>query len=338
MAYVALYLSCMALGYFLGNRTREKFASLSGIANGIMLVSVSILVFLMGIRMGSNEEIIQNLGNIGLMSLLFTVVVVTGGILSVTAARKLFGIDKYGRLKHQELSCESEALKDFCNGTEMEGEPEQNGHDSVGIMTFLIVIFVVLGILFGYFYIRVHVADVEGFNADASYAMTAGLCVLMASIGFDMGRTGTVAAQIKQIGARVLIFPIAVIIGTGLSSAALSLFLTELTLRECLAIGFGFGWYTFAPVTISGAGHVMAGAVSFMHNVIRETCGIILIPILAKRIGYIEVCSLPGVASADIGVTLVEKSTRADIIIYSFAIGISESLLIPFLVTVSIGA
>ena len=61
-------------------------------------------------------------------------------------------------------------------------------------------------------------------------------------------------------------------------------------------MGFGFGWYTFAPVTITGAGHAMAGAVSFMHNVIRETCGIILIPVLAKKIGYIEVCDLPGVA------------------------------------------
>lgn len=338
MAFVALYLSCMAFGYFLGSRTREKFACLTGIANGIMLVSVSILVFLMGIRMGSNEEIIGNLGTIGLISLLFTVVVVTGGVLSVKVARKLLGIDKFGRLKHHERPDAPETLKEHsrCNAPE-EGE-EQKGHDSVGTMTFLIILFVVLGILFGYFFIRVRVADVEGFNDDASYAMTAGLCVLMASIGFDMGRTGTVAGQIKQIGARVVIFPFAVIIGTGLSSAALSFFLTDLTLRECLAIGFGFGWYTFAPVAISGAGHVMAGAVSFMHNVIRETCGIILIPILAKKIGYIEVCSLPGVAAADIGVTLVEKSTRADIIIYSFAIGVSESLLIPFLVTVSIGA
>lgn len=337
MAFVALYLSCMALGYFLGSRTRERFACLTGIANGIMLVSVSVLVFLMGIRMGSNEEIIRNLGTIGLQSLLFTLVVVTGGVLSVTAARTLLGIDKFGRLKQQICPDDSEPLKTEEENGEKDTEKQKEGN-SVGTMTFLIILFVVLGILSGYFFIRVYIADVEGFNSDASYVMTAGLCILMASIGFDMGRTGTVAAQIRQIGLRVLIFPFAVILGTGLSSAALSFFLTDLTLRECLAIGFGFGWYTFAPVTISGAGHVMAGAVSFMHNVIRETCGIILIPILAKRIGYIEVCSLPGVASADIGVTLVEKSTRADIIIYSFAIGISESLLIPFLVTVSIGA
>ena len=111
-----------------------------------------------------------------------------------------------------------------------------------------------------------------------------------------------------------------------------------LSVRECIAIGFGFGWYTFAPVAISSAGYVMAGAVSFMHNVFRETFGIILLPILAKKIGYIEACSLPGVAAGDMGLSLVEKALRPDIVVYSFAIGMSESILIPLLVTMAIGA
>ncbi len=368
MAYVILYLSCMALGYFCGSRVRSKNLSavgISGAANVVMLVSVSLMVFLMGVRMGSNEEVISNLGTIGLLSLFFTVWVTAGGVLAVTFARKLLGMDKYGLLcvrrkkgsealnsedtqSHQQsISAESEE-KEICGGGK-EGNQcgvntgaAQEASDSedsgtAGLMMRLIIIFVAAGLAFGYFYVRTQIAEPEAFHEKAGYVMTVGLCILMGSIGLDMGLAGKVAEQIKQIGFRVMVFPFAVILGTAAASFAAGLFL-PLTVRESLAVGFGFGWYTFAPVTITGAGHAMAGAVSFMHNVIRETCGIILIPVLAKKIGYIEVCSLPGVAAADIGMSLVEKSTRADIIIYSFAIGIVESLLIPLLVSLAIGA
>ena len=58
---------------------------------------------------------------------------------------------------------------------------------------------------------------------------------------------------------------------------------------------------------------------------------------LAKKIGYIEVASLPGVAGMDILIPIIEKATRQDIIVYSFAIGTMESLLVPLLVPLVIG-
>ena len=54
--------------------------------------------------------------------------------------------------------------------------------------------------------------------------------------------------------------------------------LSPVTLREGLAISAGFGWYTMAPSVISGAGHAVAGAISFLHNVLRETMGLIFLP------------------------------------------------------------
>ena len=251
---------------------------------------------------------------------------------SVMAARKLLGIDKFGRLKAQAKGQTNDEIAE----SEAEADTEEGG-GSAALMTWLIIIAVVLGLLFGYFYLRVNVADIDGFNDKVGNVMTLGLCIMIGSIGFDMGLSGTVIAQVKHIGFRVLIFPAAVIVGTAVSSVIMSFFL-PLSVRECIAIGFGFGWYTFAPVAISSAGYVMAGAVSFMHNVFRETFGIILLPILAKKIGYIEACSLPGVAAGDMGLSLVEKALRPDIVVYSFAIGMSESILIPLLVTMAIGA
>ncbi|MEY8364334.1 lysine exporter LysO family protein [Anaerovoracaceae bacterium 41-7] len=331
MAYVLLYLTCMIICYFVASKLRNHREILSKIINVVTLASVFMLVLMMGMRMGSNEEIIASLGTIGLQAFIFTIVVVIGGVFSVMAARKLLGIDKFGRLKAQAKGQTNDEIAE----SEAEADTEEGG-GSAALMTWLIIIAVVLGLLFGYFYLRVNVADIDGFNDKVGNVMTLGLCIMIGSIGFDMGLSGTVIAQVKHIGFRVLIFPAAVIVGTAVSSVIMSFFL-PLSVRECIAIGFGFGWYTFAPVAISSAGYVMAGAVSFMHNVFRETFGIILLPILAKKIGYIEACSLPGVAAGDMGLSLVEKALRPDIVVYSFAIGMSESILIPLLVTLAIG-
>ncbi len=331
MAYVLLYLACMIICYFVASKLRNHREILSKIINVVTLASVFMLVLMMGMRMGSNEEIIASLGTIGLQAFIFTIVVVIGGVFSVMAARKLLGIDKFGRLKAQAKGQTNDEIAE----SEAEADTEEGG-GSAALMTWLIIIAVVLGLLFGYFYLRVNVADIDGFNDKVGNVMILGLCIMIGSIGFDMGLSGTVIAQVKHIGFRVLIFPAAVIVGTAVSSVIMSFFL-PLSVRECIAIGFGFGWYTFAPVAISSAGYVMAGAVSFMHNVFRETFGIILLPILAKKIGYIEACSLPGVAAGDMGLSLVEKALRPDIVVYSFAIGMSESILIPLLVTLAIG-
>ena len=101
MVYVALYLACMVVCYFLASKLRSRREFLGRIVNVITLASVFVLVLMMGMRMGSNEEIIASLGTIGLQAFLFTIVVVIGGVLSVTAARKLLGIDKFGRLKEK---------------------------------------------------------------------------------------------------------------------------------------------------------------------------------------------------------------------------------------------
>ena len=44
---------------------------------------------------------------------------------------------------------------------------------------------------------------------------------------------------------------------------------------------------------------------------------ILLIPFVAKKIGYIETTGMPGAAAMDVCLPIVEKSTRSDIAVYS---------------------
>lgn len=328
MGYVVLYLIMMFIGYVLGDRLRKKDKCLDFI-NNIMLFCVSLLVFVMGTKMGSNEEVIHNLGTIGFQAVIITVILWITGFLAIIVARKVLGMNKFALTKKQQLEAE------HLDAAVSKGQDDEE--DSHGdLMTKLIIIFVAIGLAFGYFVIRTQVGDMEAFNTLTGHIMTVGLCLLLFSVGLDMGLAGTVLSYLKQAGFRVLVFPFVIILGTTIGGILISMIFGNLSLAESLAISYGFGWYTFAPISIANAGYVMASAVSFLHNVIRELGGIILIPILAKRLGYIEAASLPGVAAMDVCLPIVEKATRQDIIVYSMLIGFTEGVLVPVLVSTAL--
>ncbi|MBK5253499.1 MAG: lysine exporter LysO family protein [Peptostreptococcaceae bacterium] len=155
------------------------------------------------------------------------------------------------------------------------------------------------------------------------------------AIGFSLGLNGNIFESLKRIGFKFLIFPLAAIIGSLVGGAICGLFL-PITIPEGLAIGAGFGWYTMAPTIITEAGHTYAGAISFMHNVIREMGGIVLIPFLANKIGYIEVTAIPGVCAMDIGMPIIEKCTKEEMVAYSFGMGLIMSMVVPMLVPILI--
>ena len=101
-----------------------------------------------------------------------------------------------------------------------------------------------------------------------------------------MGLEGKLKAMLRGAGLGIVLVPLAMVAGSLLAGVVYS-FLSPMTLREGLAISAGFGWYTLAPSVISGAGHAVAGAVSFLHNVLRETLGIILLPLAAWNVPHV---------------------------------------------------
>lgn len=192
-------------------------------------------------------------------------------------------------------------------------------------MTKAILCSVVCGMAAGYFFLPDWFIDISG------NLLVVGLCVLLFFVGLDIGREGTVAENFKKAGWRVLVFPFTIILGTYAGSLAAGLLLPSLGLRDALAVGSGFGWYTLAPVMLAEYSTYVS-AVSFMHNVMRELFGILLIPIVARKVGYIETISLPGAAAMDVCLPVVEKATRGDIAVYSFISGVVMSIAVPVLV------
>ena len=332
MADLVLYLGITLVGYYIGSRIRDYKEKLLWTGK-VQTVAITCLVLLMGMRMGSNSEITENLSTIGVSAFVITLVTMIFSIGSIFITRKLMRIDKYGRLPS--LDNEKMGISDDEAADEAVLEEEKKG--GINLMTVLIVIAVAVGMLIGYFVIRsAFEGNMESFENMAGLGIKIGLCLLLVFVGIDLGLDGTVVENFKRVGIRILTFPAAVAIGT-LVGAGISGMLMGLSIKESLAVGAGFGWYTLAPGIIMEAGYITASAVSFLHNVMRELLSILFIPLVAQKIGYIETTGMPGAAAMDVCLPIVEKSTRSDIAVYSFVSGVILSILVPVLVPVIIG-
>lgn len=320
---LVLYLGITFIGYIIGDKVRKKNIQLTWTSK-VQTIAISALVFTMGLRIGCNEDVVNKLDSIGLYAVIFTIVVIIFSIMAITLVRKILGIDRYGLRKKDYDSDKNESSNH---------SKEKMNKNSINIdpMTVLIVLFVAFGIAVGYFVARKYVSDLDLFDSFVGLAIKIGLCTLLVLVGMDIGIEGKVIEQFKSVGVRILAIPIAIAVGTLIGSIVCS-FILPISIKESLAIGAGFGWYSLAPGIIMDKGLVIASAVSFMHNVMRELFAIIFIPVVAHHIGYVETVGMPGAAAMDVCLPIVEKSTSSSTAIYSFVSGVLLSIAVPIFV------
>lgn len=196
-------------------------------------------------------------------------------------------------------------------------------------MTKIIFFSVIGGMFAGYYFLP------DFYIAISEPILIVGLSVLLFFVGLEMGIDGSVVVMLKKAGLKILLYPLAVILGT-ISFAALASLFLPITAREAMAVSSGFGWYTLAPVILLKYSAEIS-AISFTHNVMRELIGLLLIPFIAKYIGFIETTGLPGVAAMDVFLPIIEKATSREIVIYSFVVGLALGIVVPILVPFFVG-
>lgn len=340
MADLALYLGHAVLGYIVGYFVREKKYKLEW-RGKVSTIAIIVMVFSMGMRMGANDEVIENLSSIGLYSLLITAIIFTFSLTATSLTRRALGLDSLGYLRNQGQNNGKSSVTSSITSSEMSDENQmimeseinnaEEKEKKLDSMTIMVILAVLIGGLIAYFLSQGTISDFEKFDHIMGLMITIGLCILLFFVGLDMGLEGTVFTQIKTVGFRVLVIPVAVIGGSLLGAVVCGIIL-PLSMKEALAIGSGLGWYSLAPGIIIDHGFVVASAISFLHNIMREVLSFVLIPVVAKKIGYIETIALPGAAAMDVCLPIVERQTRSDIAIFSFVSGLVASFVVPVLV------
>ena len=337
MGILVLYWSIMFAFYFLASKFKQYKDKFNWMGTAMMWF-IYLIVFVMGVRMGINDEIISNLGTLGLESLALCLIIIAGTMFSIYLTRKLLGINRYGDVVKKLTAEEKRALEEkekARHASSKEGGLSPESKHTL-IMTVVTIVLVGLGMASGYYIVPQFTDDMAKFDQATSDGIIYGLCLMLVFVGSDLGFSGNVFSNIKKVGFKVFAFPFAMIIG-GLIFGAIGGFIFGYEIKDSLAIAGAFGWYSYAPVMMSsaGAGHAVASAVCFMTNVIRETLGIIFIPLGAKLFGYMETLGIAGMADMDVCMPIIERSCREETVVYGFMTGvfmcITTSLLIPAL-------
>lgn len=313
MWIIILYIGITVVGYLLAPWLAKAGFRFEYMGR-IQTCAIMALVFCMGSRIGSNEEIVRSLDTIGLIAFVITVFSMAGGVVSVFLVRNALGFNRYG-VRHGETVRAAEIA-------------EANKKGGVNRLTIIIVIAVAVGIASGYFFLP------DGFINIAGNLISVFLCLLLLTVGIDMGKEGTIVQSFRTAGWRILMIPFAVMAGTLAGGLVVCLFM-PIGIHDCLCVSGGFAWYSLAPAMLMDYS-VKVSAISFMHNVMRELFGILTIPIVARKIGYMEAISLPASCAMDVCLPIIVRATSPDTAVTSFISGVIVSASVPVVVSILI--
>lgn len=305
---LGIYILLVAAGALIGSRPAVQKRDLPWLSK-LQFVALMILIVALGVNLGANDEVVASLGQIGLNALLITALGLAGSVLAVFLLRRfVLKLDAKG----------------YPAGAEKGGEETHQQGKADNSLTKWIVAAVVLGMLAGRFVIP------KSISAYCGDVISFGLYLILFLVGMDMGKQGTILGDIRAAGLKVLLVPLAVAVGTLGAAAVAGLFL-PMGVKDAIAASAGFGWYSLAP-TLLAPYSLSVSAVAFLANVMREIFAIVLIPVVARYVGYVEAVALPGAAAMDTVLPVVIGSTSERITIYSFASGVILSLAVPILV------
>lgn len=191
-------------------------------------------------------------------------------------------------------------------------------------MTIHILLSVLFGIIFGYFIAPEIIVQ----NIDL--IIDFGLCLLLFFVGIDIGKNRNIIDDVKSYGFKIFLIPAMIVLGTLFGSMLASLFL-KLSIFETVAVGAGLGWYTLSAIELSKHSAEL-GTIAFLANVSREVIALIIIPIIAKKMGHVEAIAPAGATAMDTSLPVITKATSSSISILSFFSGVILSFLVPILV------
>lgn len=159
------------------------------------------------------------------------------------------------------------------------------------------------------------------------------LYLLMFLVGVSIGADSKALQLIRQKGIRLLLIPLATILGTFAGVVLMMVFLDSITVREGLAVGAGFGYYSLSSIILSEIHSDALGVVALLANVIRELITLLLAPLMVVIFGKLGPVAAAGATSMDTSLPIITTASGKDFAVIALVHGIILTILVPMLVT-----
>ena len=168
----------------------------------------------------------------------------------------------------------------------------------------------------------------NGLISDQLFAAT--LFVMLFIFGFSFGLDKDSLQKMKKTGAKILVFPILVALGSLVGGLVAGLILS-LNVSGTMAVSSGIGWYTLSGPLIGSLLGVQWGTIGFTANFFRELITIITIPLMVKLDKYAPIASGGG-TTMDTTLPLMIRYCGKDTLVTAFSNGLVLSLMAPFII------
>lgn len=199
---------------------------------------------------------------------------------------------------------------------------------------FLLVGFFVLGCVIGVFKILPESITNSNITTWVLYA-------LMFQVGISIGSDKKNKGILKSVSIKLLLIPLATIVGTLTFSALVSFLLVNLSVTDCLAIGSGFAYYSLSSILITdlkeaSLGVQMAaelGTIALIANIIREIIVLLFAPQLYKIFGKFAPICVGGATTMDTTLPIITTVCGKELVFISIFHGVIVDFTVPFFVS-----
>lgn len=159
------------------------------------------------------------------------------------------------------------------------------------------------------------------------------LCALMFCVGISVGSDPQTLNSFRALSPRLVMLPVATILGTLAGTAIISLLLQGRTLADCLAVGSGFGYYSLSSIFITEYRGAELGTVALLANICREIITLLAAPLLARWFGPLAPISAGGATTMDTTLPIIARTSGQGFVVVSIFHGFLVDFSVPFLVT-----
>lgn len=281
-----------------------------------------LLLFLLGIEVGSNEMIVRSLPTLGVEALLLSSAATLG---CCVLAWMLWRVSKNNTVQEnakKETSADKEG-----NPAEKEGLQGSSLIRGLKVMkgSLIVVGFFVIGLLGGI------EKMVPSWLLDGDVSFVA-LCGLLLFVGLGIGLNPEMKKEVRSLSPRMALLPVVTIIGSWLGALLIWTVLHR-TLSDCMAINSGFAYYSLSSIFITEYRGAELGTIALLANIIREMFTLLGAPLMARWFGPLAPISAGGATTMDTTLPILSQTVGQRYIALSIYHGFVVDFTVPFLVS-----
>lgn len=159
------------------------------------------------------------------------------------------------------------------------------------------------------------------------------LYVLMFIVGVTIGSDSESLKVLKSVNIKILFIPLTVIVGSLLATALFSFFVSDITVREAMAVGAGFGYYSLSSILINEMHSETLGTIALLANVIREILTLLFAPAMVMVFGKLAPVTAGGATAMDTTLPIITRASGSEYGLMAVFSGVVLTILVPFLVS-----